>query len=328
MTASRSQTFALAAVLLLALSGCRGGASNEEASPNANPVLAVTVAAVKVAPMQSRLSLLGTTAALHHVILRAPVAGRVLGINLKIGDTVRKGQVVAHVLSHEVEAAQQGLEIAKRVDPQDAPALEKSLKRYDDGAGIAVAAPDSGIVSTQPVTSGQVVNYMDPIADLIDPKSIYVEAAVPVEDFPLVRPGMPAMVKSQLNPSVEMPARVAAILPNFNPAGATSPVRLEFTGKQRIAESGAPVVADVITQSVPNAIVIPTSALFQDPGGGYHVFVMGSDHRAHRVAVTLGIRAGSDAQVTSGLQAGQTVITSGGYALSDGLRVSAAEAQQ
>lgn len=327
----RSQilAFALATALVFALCGCRGGdGADEETGHNANPVLAVTVAKVETAPMENHLLLLGTTTALHHVILRAPVAGRVLSINLRIGDTVRKGQVVARVLSHEVEAAQQGLEITKRVDPQDAPAIEQSLKRYGDGAGIAVVAPDSGIVSNQPVTSGQVVNYLDPIVDLIDPASICVEAAVPAGDLHLIRPGMDAAVKSQLEPGTEMPARVAAILPNFNPTGATSPVRLEFTGKQRIREAGAPVEVNLITSSVPDALVVPIAALFQDVGGGYHVFVIGSDGRAHRVPVTLGLRNQSAAQVASGLQQGQLVITSGGYALSDGLRVSAAGAQR
>lgn len=85
---------------------------------------------------------------------------------------------------------------------------------------------------------------------------------------------------------------------------------------------------NVITGSVPDAIVAPISALFQDLDGGYHVFVMGSDGRAHRVPVTLGIRTGTGAQITSGLSPGQTVITSGGYALSDGLRVTPAEQAQ
>ncbi len=80
--------------------------------------------------MQQTLRLLGTTAAMHHVILRAPVAGRVLGMNLKIGDRVHKGQTVAHVLSLEIEAARQGLGVAKKIDPQDAASLEKSVNKY------------------------------------------------------------------------------------------------------------------------------------------------------------------------------------------------------
>ena len=54
-----------------------------------------------------------------------------------------------------------------------------------------------------------------------------------------------------------MPARVAAILPNFNAGSATSSVRIEFTGPERILEAGAPTEIMVTTHSVPDAIVIP-----------------------------------------------------------------------
>jgi multidrug efflux pump subunit AcrA (membrane-fusion protein) len=125
-----------------------------------------------------------------------------------------------------------------------------------------------------------------------------------------------------------MPARVAAILPNFNPGSATSAVRIEFTGPERIIEAGAPAEAIVITRTVPDAIVIPAAALFQDDNGTFHVFIVGTDGRAHRVPVTIGIRDQDQVQVTSGVAAGDLVITSGGYALSDGLRVSVAQASK
>ncbi len=50
----------------------------------------------------------------------------------------------------------------------------------------------------------------------------------------------------------------------------------------------------------------------------------GADGRAHRTPITAGIRDGGEVQVTSGLKAGDLVITSGGYALADGLRVTVA----
>jgi membrane fusion protein (multidrug efflux system) len=324
---------AIVAASALAISGCRGtGANRAEqggtAPSQASPVLAVTAARVVVAPMDAELHLLGLTAAAHHIVVRAPVAGRVLGMNLKVGDVVRRGQVVAHVLSHEVEAAENGLAIARKLDPQDAAALANRVEQYTANSGIVVVAPKSGVVSTRPITSGQEVNYLDPLVDLIDPASVYVDAAVPLGDLYLVRPGMKVIVRSELKPGAAMPARVAAVLPSSNPANATASVRLEFTGTDRIEQAGAPVEVRVITRSVPDALVVPAAALFQDVGGGFHVFVVGRDGHAHRVRVELGIRTPDRAQVTSGLSLGQTVITSGGYALSDGLRVTVASPNQ
>ena len=54
---------------------------------------------------------------------------------------------------------------------------------------------------------------------------------------------MDAIVKSPLKPNDEMPARVAAILPNFNAGSATSAARIEFTSPDRIVAAGAPAEA-------------------------------------------------------------------------------------
>ena len=62
--------------------------------------------------------------------------------------------------------------------------------------------------------------------------------------------------------------------------------------------------------------------------GTFHVFIVGKDGRAHRVPITVGIRNPDQVQVISGLAPGDLVITSGGYALSDGLKVSVAQASK
>lgn len=314
-------------IAALAMGGCRSSSgapeSEDAAAPAASAVtMAVSAAAAVVAPMRREIRLLGTTVATRHLQLRAPSAGRVLGFNLQNGDRVRRGQVIAHILNREVEAASNGLAVAQQLDPAEAAALAQSVKRYSHGGGIAVVAPEDGIVAQRFVSTGQMVNDMDPLADLIDPRSIYVEAAVPIDELALMRPGMDATVTSPMVPGVVMPARVAALAPNLSPNGATSPARIEFTSAARITQAGAPVEVSITTASAPDAIVIPTAALFEDAvHDSYYVFVAGADGRAHRVAITTGIRSGSEVQVTAGVKAGDLVITSGGYAVADGLKV-------
>ncbi len=274
-----------------------------------------------IAPMRREIRLLGTTVALRHIVLRAPAAGRVLAFNLQNGDAVRPGEVVAHIVNREVEAVESGLAVAKEIDPAESVSLARAARRYRDGAGIPVAATQDAIVDQRFVSSGQMVADLDPLADLIDPRSMYVEAAVPIGDLALILPGMNASVSSPILPEAELPARVAAISPNFSPGSATAPVRIEFTGA-RIEQAGAPVEVRVTTQSVPNSLVVPDAALFEDAANGTRfVFVLGTDARAHRTPVVVGIRSANRVQVISGLTQGQIVLTSGGYALSDGLRI-------
>ena len=322
-----------AAAMLVAtlLASCGGGQKSDEAdsTPPANPTLLVSAVRAAVHPMTSEIRLLGKTVAPRHVIVRAPTTGRVMGMKLVTGDSVRKGQVVARVINREIEAAEAGLAVARRIDPDDAPAMTASVKRYDHGVGIPVVAPESGIVSQSPVANGQMVADLDTMVDLIDPANLYIETQVPVNQLSTVKPGMPATVTTPFRPGVEFPARIAALLPNFDAASATSSVRTDFTGPERIAEAGAPVEVRVETASAPDAVAIPVAALFQDQGENqYHVFVIGTDGKAHRTEIKVGLRDRDLVQVTQGLKVGDLVVTSGGYALSDGLSVRVAQGNQ
>jgi multidrug efflux pump subunit AcrA (membrane-fusion protein) len=320
-----------AIVIAVMLAGCGKSSSPDSDSDEQPPavVMSVTAAKVRVAPMREEFHMLGETVALRHISVRAPAAGQVIGLNLQNGDRVRQGQVVAHLRNREVEAAEQGLEVARHIDPAEAAAMEQAVRQYTRDPGIMVRAPENAVVAQRMVSSGQMVNDLDPMLDLIDPNSIYVEAAVPIDDMSLIRPGMNAIVTTALQPGTEFPARVAALSPIFTQgAAATSSARLEFTGPGKIHDAGAPVEIQVIVKTAPDAIVIPSSALFQDAvNDSFYVFVAGPDAKAHRTRVAIGIRTAAAVQVTSGLVPGQLVITSGGYALSDGLKVNTAVAQ-
>lgn len=320
----------LVAVALAALAaGCRGPwpGQREEAPAPASVSLAVSVAVVTRAPMRSEVRLLGTTVATRRITIRAPAAGVVSGMRLQGGDQVRRGQVVARIVTREDLAARAGAKIARRLDPQSAEQIDEAVKRYAGEAGIPVIAPQDAAVAQRNVSDGQFVNEFEALLEVIDPASIYVEAAAPIDVLRRIRPGLAATVTSPLHPGVEFPARVAALLPAFSQVSVTSPLRIEFTGAARIREAGAALEALITIKYVPAALVIPEAAVFEDAErGGSYVFVAGRDGRAHRRAVTIGIRSPPRVEVTAGLAPGQRVITSGGYALSDGLEVMAAGA--
>jgi multidrug efflux pump subunit AcrA (membrane-fusion protein) len=324
MAKCNSSGMGLLLIVALLIGGCRSAppADEDNATQPTAVTMAVSGARVTTRPMHSDLHLLGQTEARRHISLRAPAAGRLIGLNILTGDPVKRGEVVAHIVSREDEAALNGLAVARQLDPAEASGLADSVKRYVHGAGVPVIAPENAIVAQRIVSPGQLVADLDQLADLIDPRSVFVNSAVPVSDLASIHPGMPAIVDSPLYPGVEFPARIAGLSPSFNQTGATSGARIEFTGVQRIYEAGAPVEADVTIKLVSNAIIIPQTALFEDAANdSYYVFVAGSDGRAHRQTVTVGIRNQDEVQITSGVRPGQVVITSGGYALSDGLRV-------
>ena len=314
--------------LLAALGACacRRSATNADVATAAAPqvVLAVSAARVMVKPMRQQIALPGVTAALRTLTLRAPAAGRVVGLAVTTGDSVRRGEVLGHIINREEDAAQAGVAAAQKIDPDEAAMLARSVKRYSGGPGIAVRVPQNALVIQRVVSPGQIVNEFDPLVELVDPTSVYVDAQAPINRLGALKAGMDATVVSAIKPGVVYAARVWSLSPSFSAGGTASPVWIQFTGPDRISEIGASVEVQVTTRYVPEAIVVPAAALFQDAErGNSYVFTIRADNQAHRTIVATGIRTRTDVQVTQGLKPGDLVITSGGYALSDGLEVRA-----
>jgi pyruvate/2-oxoglutarate dehydrogenase complex dihydrolipoamide acyltransferase (E2) component len=325
-------SFLLAALTLLAIlsaAACGKNSTDEAPTDEAAPKVVLTVSAARaaVAPMREQVVLPGVTAALRTLTLRAPAAGRIVGLALMTGDSVRRGEVIAHIINREEDAAASGVEAAQKIDPAEAASLARSVKRYSGGPGIAVRVPLDALVTQRVVSPGQVVNEFDPLVELVDPSSVYVDAHAPINQIGELKAGMDAAVVSVLKPGVVYPARVWGLSPTFSAGGTTAPVWVQFAGKDRISEIGASVDVRITTKSVPDAIVIPKSALFEDAERREsYVFTVSGDNRARRTVVAVGIRSPAEVQVTRGLKPGDLVITSGGYALSDGLEVRAAAA--
>ena len=73
----------------------------------------------------------------------------------------------------------------------------------------------------------------------------------------------------------------------------------------------APVQVGITTASVPDALVVPVTALLAQSDGGYAVEVVGDGATNHLVAVSLGLFDDADGLVAvtgSGLAAGQEVV--------------------
>ena len=75
---------------------------------------------------------------------------------------------------------------------------------------------------------------------------------------------------------------------------------------------------------------MPASAVTLDASNANEGTVMVVDEKsvAHEHKVTVGIRAGDKLEITEGLQAGETVIIEGNYALPDGMKVEVSEGEK
>jgi len=80
--------------------------------------------------------------------------------------------------------------------------------------------------------------------------------------------------------------------------------------------------------NVPNAVIVPTSAVTLDATNANSGTVMVVDAKsvAHETKVTTGAHTRERTQITSGLRGGETVVIEGNYGLPDGTKVQNADA--
>jgi hypothetical protein len=138
---------------------------------------------------------------------------------------------------------------------------------------------------------------------------------VPLADLARVVVGNPAMVTG---PGAYPPER-ATVLSRpaaVDPATAAATVRLTFATPTQLP-AGTPVQIEIQGQPDAGVVLVPAAALVQE-GTQSYLFAVDAQAKAHRRQVRVGIVAGGQAEILSGVAPGEAVVVSGQNALPDG----------
>ncbi|MDE3110334.1 MAG: efflux RND transporter periplasmic adaptor subunit, partial [Acidobacteriota bacterium] len=119
----------------------------------------------------------------------------------------------------------------------------------------------------------------------------------------------------------EVPAKVSVVSPALDPNSTTVQVWVEAANPREQLRPGSTVNIQIVARSVENALVVPAAAVLTGDKGATTVMVIGGDQVAHQTGVQTGIHQDGEVQITSGLRAGQRVVTEGAYGLPDGATV-------
>ncbi len=191
-------------------------------------------------------------------------------------------------------------------------------------AAAELTAPFGGLVSFDgEVEKGAGVTPGAAVMTLVDPDRLAFEAAVYETDIALVAKGQAATVS--LDSFVEriFTGRVTRIKTAAQSTGSGTVafgVRVSFASGDARLFTGMSGSTDIEVEAIPDALSVPIESVLTD-GGRRVVFVLRSDDTVHRQEVTIGASTDTAAQVLSGLQAGNRVVTTGASALTDGQRV-------
>jgi HlyD family secretion protein len=183
-----------------------------------------------------------------------------------------------------------------------------------------IKSPIDGVVTDRPLYEGDLATANQPMLTVMNLSRLIAKAHVPQSEAAQLKVGNSAEIKvAGLDEPIK--ARVTLVSPALDPGSTTIEVWVEARKPDPALRPGMTVPITMTAKTAKDAVVVPAGAVFRSEEAGDYVLVAGNDEKAHLKKVQLGIRNQEAAQVVSGLNEGEPVITSGGYAVPDGTKI-------
>src|SRR5262245_16373364 len=338
----RAAAAALAAAGLLAACGEEGPAASE-----APPATVVVISKVALSEWRDTIEALGTARANESVTLTAKVSETVRKIAFDSGDVVRAGDVIVDLSSgaqlaglEEARASYQEAErqLARSQELAQTRAiseihLDSQRCRRDPARGRmdvvraqlsdrGITAPFDGIRGLRRVSPCSLVTPGTPIATLDDISVIKLDFSVPERYLAILSKGQDVAAHSDTYPDRDFAGKVASVDSRVDPVTRSVTVRAELPNPDRSLRPGM-LLSVRLYQAPRTAIVVPEIAVIQ-VGSDAFIYRVAEDQTASRVKVALGARRRGEVEISSGLAAGDTIVTEGAVKLRDGSRVAPA----
>lgn len=179
-------------------------------------------------------------------------------------------------------------------------------------------SPITGVVTDRPLYPGQLATPATPLMTIMNLNQVIARAHLAPAAASLLHAGDPAMLTAA---GVKAAGKVMVVSPALDPNSATVQVWIRAANPGRRLRPGDTARVTIRATRPRPALLIPASAVLPGRGGKSFVMVVGAGRKAKRVPVRLGIEAQGEAEVLSGLKAGDTVITVGAFGLPNGTRV-------
>jgi RND family efflux transporter MFP subunit len=327
--------------------GCEGEAPAKSGA-NGPPPARVWVGEVRSGSIEAQWSFLGDVSALQHARLAAGASGEVRVVRVRVGDYVKRGDLLVEVDpslaaarvraasaskqagSAQLERAQRdaerlsvaGPDIAARAEIEQANSEHKRagaergrLKAAEAEARHRVTAPFDGVVATRRVDPGDWVDPGVEVIELIDDRDVEVLASVPPEVARFLSVGDKASFGRGGETAV---ATIRGIVPALDAESRTVRVRLVPGEPTAWLLPGAAVdVLLTVNRSEEGAVVVPRDALVY--GIASLKVVKSVDGKAEPVPIEVVARGRDEVLIRAeGLAAGDVVVTRGNERLFPG----------
>jgi len=294
-------------------------------------------------PFENKIHATGNVLAAEEVELRSEASGKVTGISFKEGTHVGKGDLLVKINDAELKAQLRKTASRKKL-LEEKEARQRTLRegnlisqeQYDevknDLNGIVseeellaaqilkteIRAPFDGVVGLRYVSEGSYITPATPVARMQDIRSIKIEFSIPEKYAGVVQKG------TKIRFGVEGTSRqhegtVYAVEPKIDPGTRTLRLRALARNEKESVLPGSFAKIEIHLKRMEDAVLIPTHAVIPDVDG-QKVFVA-KNGVAMLTKVDTGLRMEEQIHIVNGLQANDTLITTGLLQLRSGMPV-------
>lgn len=338
-------------VLIGILGGIKGLQINRMiaiGSQSSPPPETVTTAVVQTESWEALITSVGSLEAVQGVMLTAELPGKVTRIAFEPGTKVKAGDLL---LQQDISSEQAQLRAAEATVALTKLELERSSKllgkkavaqaKYDSDDALhkqalaqiegiratirkkTIRAPFAGSLGIRLVNLGQVINEGEPIVSLQTLDPIFVNFSLPQQQLAQVKPGLKVRVSTDALAGQVIEGEITAISPEVDVATRNIRVQATVANSQERLRPGMFVNVAVVLPAREEVLAIPTTAVLYAPYGDT-VFVVHEKQNEKDVQpvnvirqkiVQLGEKRGDFVAIVSGLDNGETVVSTGVFKL-------------
>jgi len=293
-------------LVLLLIVGCKNpnqkdkkGGPNVKSTDNVETIFAVNTTKVVKGEINDYLELNGDIKTKREVAVYPDTMGKLITLNVRVGQYVQKGDVIA-----EVDPSKPGMEY------QASP----------------VKAAISGTITEVPAQIGATVTLQSPIVKIGVLYDVDIVSYVAEKYISKIKIGLPVFIKLEAYPEVTFKGYLSEISPVIDPQSRMLEIKISLNERDTRVKPGMFAKLKIVTEKKTNIVKIPDECIVKRYGE-FFVFVIkdnttdSTTDSVEKRKITSGIQIDNKIEIVQGLSAKEEVVIRGQTLLEDKTKV-------
>ena len=244
---------------------------------------------VRLGTIENSIIITGELIALKQVSLYPQIAGKITSLRKRVGDQVYVNELVA------------------AIDPS---------RPGEFFQASPLRSTISGAVTQAPFSTGDTVSTNSAVYVISDLSELAVESYVPERFAGNIKKGQNAALRFDALPDEVWTGSVDELSPVLDPATRSLRIRLRIKSNDERLRAGMFAQLNLVINSRSGILVIKRDSII-NTYGKWVAFVVDEGGIARRKELQLGLENDTEVEVISGLEAGERIVTSGQFFLSN-----------